>query len=281
MNEVNKTLFIPLYGKAWVSKQGIILNDPTAERIWEAEAFPIHGKSRSKWLAYNMAMRARVFDDWTDDMLAQNKGALVLHIGCGLDSRCERVSQPFAAWIDCDLPEVAEIRKKYYKESASYKIQGLDASLPEQISQLPDNRTAIVILEGVSMYLTNEQLHGFLEALQNKYERLHILADFYTEFGARASKYKNPVNDVGVNLLYGLDDIQTVLAGLKIRFKEEHSFTPPDLVNELKPAERVFFKLLFTGKIYGKIYRLLELEKNTPRKTPQEKHPRGQLGKTS
>ena len=130
------------------------------------------------------------------------------------------------------------------------------------------------------MYLTNEQLHGFLEALQNKYERLHILADFYTEFGARASKYKNPVNDVGVNLLYGLDDIQTVLAGLKIRFKEEHSFTPPDLVNELKPAERVFFKLLFTGKIYGKIYRLLELEKNTPRKTPQEKHPRGQLGKT-
>ena len=60
MNEVNKTLYIPLYGKSKVSKQGIILNDPSAERIWEEEAFPIRGKSRSKWLAYNMAMRARV-----------------------------------------------------------------------------------------------------------------------------------------------------------------------------------------------------------------------------
>ena len=37
MNEVNKTLFIPLYGKSLISKQHIILNDPDAERIWDAE----------------------------------------------------------------------------------------------------------------------------------------------------------------------------------------------------------------------------------------------------
>lgn len=55
MNEVSKTLFIPLYGKATVSKQGIILMDPMAEKIWAGEAFPIHGKSSSKWLTYNMA----------------------------------------------------------------------------------------------------------------------------------------------------------------------------------------------------------------------------------
>lgn len=40
MNEVNKTLYIPLYGKSKVSKQGIILNDPFAEEIWEKESFP-------------------------------------------------------------------------------------------------------------------------------------------------------------------------------------------------------------------------------------------------
>ena len=48
MNEVNNTLFIPLYGKAKVSRQGIILKDPAAERIWSAESFPIRGKSRSR-----------------------------------------------------------------------------------------------------------------------------------------------------------------------------------------------------------------------------------------
>ena len=70
MNEVNKTLFIPLYGKARISKMGIILNDKYAESIWGSCGFEIKGKSKSKWLAYNMAMRARIFDDWTRDELS-------------------------------------------------------------------------------------------------------------------------------------------------------------------------------------------------------------------
>lgn len=81
MNEVNKTLFIPLYGKAFVSNRNIILKDSDAERIWAEEGFKLHGKSKSKWLAYNMAMRARVFDDWTDSMFENNRDALVLHVG--------------------------------------------------------------------------------------------------------------------------------------------------------------------------------------------------------
>ena len=52
MDNVNKTLFIPLYGKALVSKKGIILSDRKAEEIWSEEGFPLKGKSRSKWLAY-------------------------------------------------------------------------------------------------------------------------------------------------------------------------------------------------------------------------------------
>ena len=52
MNNVNKTLYIPLFGKALVSKKGIILEDKTAEKIWDAEGFPLGGKSKSKWLAY-------------------------------------------------------------------------------------------------------------------------------------------------------------------------------------------------------------------------------------
>lgn len=258
MNEVNKTLFIPLYGKAMVSRQHIILNDPTAEQIWARESFPIRGKSASKWLAYNMAMRARVFDNWTDLMLSRNKDALVLHIGCGLDSRCRRVAQPYKNWIDCDFSEVLAVRKKYYAETGNYHMQALNAADAMQVSALPESDAAIVILEGISMYLTSEQLHDLFQALQAKYSELHILMDVYTEFGARASKYKNPVNDVGVTKLYGIDDIQTILDGLKVRMAAEHSFTPPDLVNELNPFDRMIFKLLFTGRIYSKIYRLFE-----------------------
>ena len=258
MNEVNRTLFIPQYGKAWVSSQHIILDDPTAEQIWGKEAFPIRGKSASKWLAYNMAMRARVFDDWTDQMLSQEPNALVLHVGCGLDSRCRRVSQVYSNWIDCDFPEVIEVRKQYYTETDNYHMTALNAADVKQVPALPNNEAAIVILEGISMYLTNGQLHNFFLALQEKYQKLHILMDVYTEFGARASKYKNPVNDVGITNLYGIDNIQSILDGLTIRLTAEHSFTPPELVNELKPFDRQIFKLLFTGSLYRKIYRLFE-----------------------
>jgi hypothetical protein len=86
--------------------------------------------------------------------------------------------------------------------------------------------------------------------------------DVYTEFGAIASKYRNPVNDVGVTRLYGVDDIGNVISGLRIRVSREHSFTPRVLVNELAPLDRGIFKLLFTGKLYRKIYRLYELEAN-------------------
>ena len=258
MNEVNKTLFIPLFGKAFVSKQNIILKDPKAEKIWDAEGFALRGKAKSKWLAYNMAMRARVFDDWTDVMLEEKEDALVLHIGCGLDSRCNRVKQPYQLWLDCDLPEVIGVRRKYYEETKKYRMIALDATDSEQIKSLPDSDTAIVVLEGLSMYLSHEQLQGFLRTLQEKYNSLHILMDVYTEFGAKASKYKNPVNEVGVTKLYGLDDVEGLVSGLKIKLKREHSFTPQELVKELKLLERKFFNMLFTGSIYGKIYRLLE-----------------------
>lgn len=85
MDGVNKTLYISLYGKALVSRQGRILRDPAAERLWEKEGFPMKRKSRSKYLAYYMAMRAAAFDRWTLEQTKRDKSAVVLHLGCGLD----------------------------------------------------------------------------------------------------------------------------------------------------------------------------------------------------
>ena len=261
MNGVNKTLYIPLYGKSKVSKQGIILKDTMAEKIWESESFKIKGKSKSKWLSYNMAMRARIFDDWVKSKLQQDKDVLILHIGCGLDSRCLRIDEPYTNWIDGDFPDVIETRKKYYKESGNYHMICFDACKSEQVKALPDSNRAVVILEGISMYLKNEQLNAFFKALSEKYISLHILMDVYTVWGAKASKYKNPINDVGVTTVWGIDDPQTVLADTEIKCREELSLTPDYLVRELKPSEQLFFKTVFSKGVYRKIYRLYELGK--------------------
>lgn len=260
MDEVNKTLYIPLYGKAQMSKKGIILHDPMAERIWDKEAFPIKGKSRSKWLCYNMAMRARVFDDWTRQMLNQHTNATVIHIGCGLDSRCLRVDALETNWIDCDFHDVIAIRKKYYTETQHYFMKSLDATDQDALYSLPDASCVIVVLEGISMYLSNQQLANMLRILSEKYQDIHVLMDVYTVFGAKASKYKNPVNNVGVSTLYGVDSVSQLLDNTKISLAAEHSFTPDSLVSELTGFDKWFFRLMFTGKMYQKIYRLYELK---------------------
>lgn len=260
MNEVNKTLYIPLYGKTQISKKGIILHDPMAERIWNEEAFPIKGKAKSKWLCYNMAMRARVFDDWTRQMLNQHADATVIHIGCGLDSRCLRVDVPETKWVDCDFPDVIAIRKKYYTESQHYFMKCLDATNQDDLYSLPDTPCVILVLEGISMYLSNQQLANMFRILSEKYQDVHVLMDVYTVFGAKASKYKNPVNDVGVSTLYGVDSVSQLLEGTRISLAAEHSFTPDYLVNELTGFDKCFFRLMFTGKMYQKIYRLYELK---------------------
>lgn len=262
MNEVNKTLYIPLYGKSCVSKKGIILKDTKAEMIWEKEGFELKRKAKSKWLTYYMGMRSAVFDSWVKNKIKQYLAASVLHIGCGMDSRIERIGNVSNIWYDIDFPSVIQERKKYYEEKENYHMLCADASQTEWISNLPKSEHVIVIMEGVSMYLRTQELVQLLKALQKHYENVHILMDCYTEFAAKASKYKNPVNSVGVQNLYGLDEPEYLEEQTGIHFVKEHDLTPNELINELKGFERQFFKCVLGGNMAKKMYRLFEYETN-------------------
>ena len=260
MNNVNKTLYIPLYGKAYVSKKGIILKDRKAEEIWAAEGFPLRGKSKSKWLAYYMGMRSAVFDAWLRTQMEQNADAIVIHIGCGMDSRVLRVGTMGHVWYDVDFPEVIAERKRYYQETAEYHMIESDARETAWMQSLPTDKSAIVVMEGVSMYMKVEELQGLLAALQNHFGQMNILLDCYTTFAAKASKYKNPINDVGVTMVYGLDEPTLLEAGTGLAFVKDHDMTPQVLVQELKGVERKIFEKVFAGSVSKKMYRLYEYE---------------------
>lgn len=140
MDSVNKTLYIPLYGKALVSRKGILLRDPKAEEIWEAEGFPLKGKSKSKWLAYYMAMRARVFDRWLVQQMESNLEAVILHIGCGMDSRIFRVGDRGHIWFDIDFPDVIAERKRYFSETENYRMLCGDIRCEDWLKAIPQKK---------------------------------------------------------------------------------------------------------------------------------------------
>lgn len=261
MNNVNKTLYIPLYGKAYVSKKGIILQDKKAEQIWQQEGFPLKGKSKSKWLAYYMGMRSAVFDDWVKTQIKENPDACVVHIGCGMDSRVERVNAENTQWYDVDFPDVIEERKKYYSENTYYHMVASDAREQEWIEELPKDKAAIIVMEGISMYFELEALKGLLKNLSRHFITIHLLMDCYTEFAAKASKYKNPINDVGVTQVYGLDVPEKLNVAEGITFVKEHSMTPENLIVQLQGMERKVFEKLYAGKVAQKMYRLYEYQK--------------------
>lgn len=261
MNNINKTLYIPLYGKAYVSKKNIILHDSMAEDIWQKEGFKLKGKSKSKWLAYYMAMRSAIYDEWVKQEIENNSNAIVLHIGCGMDSRIKRVTVEDVRWYDIDFPDVIQERCKYYTETALYHMLSADMRRSEWKNSIEHNQDAIIILEGVSMYFQPEELRTLLSNIYQHFDSVKLLMDCYTERAAKASKYKNPINDVGVNVVYGYDEPQDLAAKTKFLFTKEHNMTPQKYIDELHGMERIIFKYLFAGGIAKSMYKMYEFKK--------------------
>lgn len=261
MNNVNKTLYILLYGKACVSKKNIIIRDKKAEEIWEQEGFELKGKSKSKWLAYYMAMRSAIYDEWVRQEIKNSPQVIVLHIGCGMDSRIERVAAKDIQWYDIDFPDVIAERRKYYAESDYYHMLPMDMRKAEWKKHIEANQDAIIVIEGVSMYFAPDELIGLLSDLAGHFKSVKILMDCYTEKAANVSKYKNPINDVGVTVVYGYDDPEELAKKSGLVFEKEYDMAPQKYMDELHGMERIVFKNLFAGKIANSMYRMYGFKK--------------------
>ena len=105
------------------------------------------------------------------------------------------------------------------------------------------------------------ELTKVLENLTKHFPKVHILTDCYTTFAAKASKYKNPINDVGVTQVYGMDDPLVLENGTGLTFVKEHEMTLASLIDELKGVEKSIFKKVFAGGVSKKMYRLYEYVK--------------------
>lgn len=261
MDKVNKTLYIPLYGKAFVSSKNIIIQDKKAEEIWSKEGFELKDKSKSKWLAYYMAMRSAIYDEWVQRKIEKNPKAVVLHIGCGLDSRIERVAKRNTKWYDIDFPDVIKERSKYYTQNDTYYMLAVDMRTDEWKKYIDAKQDAIIVFEGVSMYFTPKELDALLSKLAQHFRSTKLLMDCYTESAAKLSKYKNPINDVGVTNVYGYDNPNRLAEKSDLVFVKEYDMPQNKYIDELHGMEKIVFKKLFTGKIAKSIYRMYEFKK--------------------
>ena len=126
------------------------------------------------------------------------------------------------------------------------------------IDEIPKDRRAFIVMEGVSMYFHPQELKQLFSTLGAHFTETRILIDCYTSFAAKATKLRNPVSEVGVTEVYGMDDPEILEDGTGFSFVKEHEMTPKAMIDLLNGIEKVIFKTVYAGRISKKMYRLYE-----------------------
>ena len=122
---------------------------------------------------FSITERAKIFDEVTSVFLRENQNAVVLSLGCGLCSRANRLQQHAkeAKWINVDLTHVIEIRDVLYGERSNISNKACDdienANWLEELWSA-DDRPVLLVMEGVSPYLTQEKLEKLFYNISQK-----------------------------------------------------------------------------------------------------------------
>jgi O-methyltransferase involved in polyketide biosynthesis len=142
----------------------------------------------------SIAVRAAQFDIWVQQFLSVTERPVVLHVGCGLDSRAFRVDPgPEVEWYDIDFPDVIALREQLYPARPNYHLVSSSATDPNWLNSIPRERPALLIAEGVSMYLTERDGIDLLRRVVGRFPSGELQLDFWSRFGRRAQEKNNKV----------------------------------------------------------------------------------------
>jgi O-methyltransferase involved in polyketide biosynthesis len=135
-----------------------------------------------------VALRAKQLDVWAADFLRRHPDAVVLHLGCGLDTRAFRLEPAGGVqWFDVDVPQVIDLRRKLYADSDGHRMIGSSVTDPGWLDQVPTDGPALIVAEGLLMYLTDAEIRDLLKRLTDRFETGELLADLLSPWGPRFS----------------------------------------------------------------------------------------------
>lgn len=257
LNNESKTLFIPLLGKAEMSKNNLFLNDPKAEEIVSKVDFDFISLKQSKWLSMFLSLRALIIDEVCNKYILKHPDVTIIHLGCGLDSRCIRVNQEFNCWYDVDYENVIEIRKNFYNNGSKYMMIGSSVLDFSWLDKINAKENILVVAEGLTMYLSEEEISNLLSKINEKFGNVHLLFDAYSKKGVKASKIKNPVKQMSAIVKYGIDKPEDFLSlNSNLEYLGTHLIKKNE--NNLHGVTKFIFNNLYCGKISQSIYKIYE-----------------------
>jgi O-methyltransferase involved in polyketide biosynthesis len=181
LSGVEETALVTLYLRALESrsKDSILEDHASLEAVSRMDG--VFGSLKMRLTAgdrYLVALRARRFDRWAGGFLARHPDAVVVQLGCGLDSRVFRVDPPAGVlWFDVDLPEVADLRRTLFPEREGCRVIGASVTEGAWWEEVPWDRPVLAIAEGLLMYLEEADVRRLLERLTDRFATGSLLFD--------------------------------------------------------------------------------------------------------
>jgi O-methyltransferase len=179
LRQEKETLLMTLYLRACDSQaRHPVLGDPYAQGLVERIDYDFDRLARLRGNTALVASRARQLDTWTVAFLAAHPDGLVLHLGCGLDSRPLRIPRPAsAAWIDVDYPEVIALQRRLCDLPDGITTIATSVTALQWWDQVPTGRPTLVLAEGLFMYLPGAQVHQLIDRVIAHLPEGHLAFD--------------------------------------------------------------------------------------------------------
>lgn len=260
LNKEKETLLIPLFSKAMESKKkSPILVDKKAVEIISQIDYDFASLKIPEKTSVMLCLRAKLIDDLVDDCIKKSNGNTVLHLGCGLDSRYERIGNNQVHWYDVDFPEVISIRRHFYEETENYHLVGTSVTEPEWLERIPFRKEKyIVIAEGLFMYLKEDGIKQLLERLKKRLRNFTLIFDAFSTFAARKVKNHPSIKETGAVVQWGIDNPKELeIWDSEIQFVDEKYFTMKKERKNLNFSARTVYSIANLFPFARKAHRIL------------------------
>jgi O-methyltransferase involved in polyketide biosynthesis len=216
-----QTMLATLYAKALDADfENAVLGDRYAKQIVERIDYDWQKTTITARRAPSVTTRSAHFDGWTRQFLAVHPEAVVLHLGSGLDSRFFRVQPgPGVEWYDVDYPEVAALRTELYPARDHYHVVAASVTDPVWLAGIPADRPALMIGEGLTMYLTEQDGTALLRRVVEHFGSGELQFDVFNWLGIRSQLLNSVVRRSGSTLRWainGPDDIVAAVPGVRL-----------------------------------------------------------------
>lgn len=256
-----ETLLMTLYGKALESRlPNSLLQDRFADEAVRKIDYDFSRLKVDGNLGLGFAVRAKALDVSVADFLARYPDAIVLHLGCGLDTRVFRVDPlPGIDWFDVDYPDVIELRRRLYPSGDSYHLIASSVTEPDWLAPVPRNRPAIVVAEGLTPYLPAEEGPRLLARLVSHLAGGELMFDAYSRFGLKLMRLNPAIKATGAEVHWAIEDPRELERAVpKLRFIDEIPSYKPEQGARLGWSARlfvVFWKLIPAMRKVGRLLR--------------------------